>query len=201
MNKLSTEIRKEQLIRGVLKVIARDGMKRLSVASVSREVGLVPSALYRHFHSKEQMLDAVLGYIEGRMQNNFLEVCEQTEDPLERMRLFLERQLKLIKESPAVPTVMFAQGIFSEDMQKRAKIYKLLRQFRNGLGSIVKMGQRQKLIRNDLRPDMIVLFWVGIIQPAALLYHLSNGKFDLEKHGKVAWKLFHQMIVSGRKQT
>jgi TetR/AcrR family transcriptional regulator, fatty acid metabolism regulator protein len=199
MHKLSTDIRKEQLIRGVLKVIARDGTKRLSVASVSREIGLVPSALYRHFHSKDQMLSAVLDYIIGRIQHNFHEVCEETEEPLLRMQRFLQRQLKLIRESPAIPTVVFAQGLFSEDPNRRKKIFDVLNQFRHRLATMVKMGQKAGTIRNDISAETVVLLWVGIIQPAALLYYLSNGHYDLELHGRKAWKLLKQMIQTKRK--
>jgi TetR/AcrR family fatty acid metabolism transcriptional regulator len=199
MRKLSTHIRKEQLIRGVLKVIARDGTKRLSVASVSREIGLVPSALYRHFHSKEQMLSAVLDYIVGRIQHNFHDVCEETEEPLLRMQRFLQRQLKLIKESPAIPTVIFAQGLFSEDAYRRKKIFDIFGQFRHELATMVKMGQKAGTIRSDISAETVVLLWVGIIQPAALLYYLSNGHYDLEHHGKKAWKLLTQMIQTKHK--
>ena len=199
MHKLSTHIRKEQLIRGVLKVIARDGTKRLSVASVSREIGLVPSALYRHFHSKEQMLSAVLDYIVGRIQHNFQDVCEETEEPLLRMQRFLQRQLKLIKESPAIPTVIFAQGLFSEDAYRRKKIFDIFGQFRHELATMVKMGQKAGTIRSDISAQTVVLLWVGIIQPAALLYYLSNGHYDLEHHGKKAWKLLKDMLQTKRK--
>ena len=198
IRRLSTDIRKDQLIRGVLNVIARDGMKHLSVARVSREVGLVPSALYRHFHSKDEMLDAVLEYIQERIQNNFREVCEQTEDSLERIHRFLMRQLKLIHESPAIPIVVFSQGLFSEVSERRQKMFAGLNEFRRRLASIVQIGQKEGRIRKDVPPETIVLFWIGILQPAALLYHLSNGKYDIEKHGKKAWKLYREMIVPRR---
>ncbi len=199
MHKLSTHIRKDQLIRGVLKVIARDGTKRLSVARVSREIGLVPSALYRHFHSKDQMLSAVLDYIVGRIQHNFRDVCEETEEPLLRMQRFLQRQLKLIKESPAIPTVIFAQGLFSEDTYRRKKILDIFGQFRHELATMVKIGQKAGTIRSDISAETVVLLWVGIIQPAALLYFLSNGHYDLEHHGKKAWKLLKDMIQTKNK--
>lgn len=199
MNKFSTHIRKEQLIRGVLKVIARDGTKRLSVARVSREVGLVPSAVYRHFHSKDQMLSAVLDYIVLRIQHNFHDVTEETEDPLLRMQRFVQKQLKLIRESPAIPTVVFTQGLFTEEPFRRKKILEILNQFRQNLAMMVKMGQKAGTIRHDISADTVVLLLVGIIQPAAMLYYLSNGHYDLERHGRRAWKLLKEMIQTKRK--
>jgi AcrR family transcriptional regulator len=199
MKKLSTQIRKEQLIRGVLKVIARDGTKRLSVASVSREVGLVPSALYRHFHSKEQMLSAVLDYIVARIQHNFHDVYEETDDPLLMMEGFVKKQLKLIKESPAIPTVVFTQGLFSEEAYRRKKVFEILSQFRHRMVMMVKMGQKAGTIRQDISVETVVLLLIGIIQPAAMLYYLSNGDYDIERHGRKAWKLLKEMIQTKSK--
>jgi AcrR family transcriptional regulator len=38
-------------------VVARHGLRRLNIARVARLVGVVPSALYRHFPSKDAIVD------------------------------------------------------------------------------------------------------------------------------------------------
>jgi hypothetical protein len=140
------------------------------------------------------MLNAVLDYIEGRIENNFREVCEQTNDPVERLHMFLARQLKLIKESPAIPTVVFSQGFFSEDPVRRGKVHHIFGQFKNRMTATLKWGQKNGSIRRDIKAETILPFWVGIIQTGALFYHLSAGEYDLESHGKRTWKVFQQII-------
>ena len=58
--KLQTRIRREQIAEAALQLVASEGVKRLSIAAAARRVGLVPSGIYRHFKSKDAMLDAVL---------------------------------------------------------------------------------------------------------------------------------------------
>jgi AcrR family transcriptional regulator len=169
-------------------------MKQLSVARVACEVGLVPSALYRHYRSKDEMLDSVLDYIQGRLVNNLREVCEETEDAVERIHRLLIRHLRLVKESPALPRVVFAQGVFSDDFRRRKKVYKLFSEYLGSLSSIVEIGQKEGRIREDARPETIALMLIGIVQPSAFLWHLSNGRFDPAGHGRKAWKLFAEMI-------
>ncbi|MBI2220156.1 MAG: helix-turn-helix transcriptional regulator [Acidobacteria bacterium] len=53
--KLDTEIRQEQIAQAALAVVARHGIRRLSIASVARRVGIVPSAPYRHFENKDDL--------------------------------------------------------------------------------------------------------------------------------------------------
>ena len=68
--KLDTQIRREQIAEAALSLVADQGLRRLSVAAVARRVGLVPSGIYRHFKSKDEILAAVLDRIEARLLAN-----------------------------------------------------------------------------------------------------------------------------------
>ena len=57
MEKLDTEIRPEQLSQAALALIAAHGLEGLSIARVARRVGLVPSAIYRHYSGKDDLVD------------------------------------------------------------------------------------------------------------------------------------------------
>jgi hypothetical protein len=47
--------------------------------------------------------------------------------------------------------------------------------------------------------NIAVFFW-GMIQPAAVIWNLSDGEFDLIRHSKNAWKLFLDAIRNKTKQ-
>jgi AcrR family transcriptional regulator len=63
--KLHTDIRQEQIVHAALNVVASHGLKGLTVQRVARQVGLAPSAMYRHFQRKDEVLTALfLGLIQ-----------------------------------------------------------------------------------------------------------------------------------------
>ena len=66
--KLKPKIRREQIAEAALGLVAGEGLKRLSIAAVARRVGLVPSGIYRHFRSKDEVLDAVLDLLEKKLR-------------------------------------------------------------------------------------------------------------------------------------
>lgn len=74
--KLNTQVRKEQIAQAALELVAAGGLMKLSVAAVARRVGLVPSALYRHFKGKDEVLDAALGLIQDKLLGNVRQ-CER----------------------------------------------------------------------------------------------------------------------------
>ena len=69
--------------------MAAEGLKRLSIAAVARRVGLVPSGIYRHFKSKDEMLDAVLDLLEKRLRANVEAARAESAEPLDRLRSLL----------------------------------------------------------------------------------------------------------------
>jgi hypothetical protein len=39
--------------------------------------------------------------------------------------------------------------------------------------------------------------FLGLIQPAAILWNLSDGEFDVTKHAEKGWQLFQETIEIG----
>jgi AcrR family transcriptional regulator len=61
---------RDRVVAEALTVISTDGAQALSMRALAARLGVVPGALYRHVHSKEQLhdlvLDAVLAEVDGR---------------------------------------------------------------------------------------------------------------------------------------
>jgi AcrR family transcriptional regulator len=53
--KAKTAIRQEQIARAALKLLALKGWQSVSLAAIAKEVGVVTSAVYRHFAGKEEL--------------------------------------------------------------------------------------------------------------------------------------------------
>ena len=106
--KLQTKIRREQIAEAALHLVASEGVKRLSIAAVARRVGLVPSGIYRHFKSKDAMLDAVLDLLDAKLQANVAAARKETPDPLRRLHTLFLRHIRIIREGQAFPRIVFS---------------------------------------------------------------------------------------------
>jgi AcrR family transcriptional regulator len=192
--KKGTEIRREEIVLAALTLVANQGVKSMTIERIGRMVGLVPSAIYRHFNNKAAILKAVLGLIGERMRNNVIEVNKENSNSLEAIRKLLMRQVQLIMEFSAIPQILFSEEVYRENQELKTALHNMIKGFLNALTEIVERGQQEGRIRPDMESRRIAIMFLGLFQPSALLYHLNDGKFDIIKQVDMTWKMFSKAI-------
>ena len=193
--RLESPVRREQIAQAALSVIAGGGLRGLSIAAVARRVGLVPSAIYRHFRSKDALLDAALDLIHHRLQANLRAARADGRDPLEALRDALLRHVSTIRENQVVPQLLFSEDFYAKRPERKARVLEIIRAYLNGVAEIVREGQREGRIRDDLEPAALAVMFLGLVQPGAVLWYLSDGGFDVTRHATKGWEIFSEAIA------
>ena len=192
--KQNSETRRRQIAAAAMGLIAHQGVKGLSVAAVARKVGLVPSALYRHFKGKEEILEATIELVRDLIAENVRSVRRESPLPLDQLKRLVMRHIKMIQEFQAIPRIVFSDEISASHPLRRTTIHKIIREILGQVAEMVGQGQRQGQINPDLSPETVSVMFLGLVQPPAILWYLSQGKFDVSKHIKKAWPVFKKAI-------
>lgn len=195
--RLKTVIRHDQIAEAALDVVRSEGIRGLNVAAVAEKVGLVPSAVYRHFKNKSEIVGTVLGLIQTRLNRHYQDVIQQDLEPVEKLNLLLSRHVELIDGNNAIPRIIFSEEVIGGMPEKQQQLYGIIRDVIRNVSVIVTEGQHKGTIRRDLPAENIAVSFLGMIQPAAIIWNLSDGEFDLTRHSKNAWKLFLDAIRHG----
>jgi AcrR family transcriptional regulator len=192
--KLDSGIRRQQIAEAALTLVADRGLNRLSIAAVAQRVGLVPSGIYRHFKSKEEILMAVLDQMEARLVANVRAVREESTDPLERLRGLLVRHIRMIREGRAIPRIIFSDEAHDGHPDRKARVQRMLNEYLGHIGQLVRQGQQEGKVRAELDPGTVALLFMGMIIPAGIVWHLTDGGFDVTRHAERTWELFRRAI-------
>ncbi len=195
--KLTTELRQEQILAAALEIVSAKGMKGLNTGAVARRVGIVPSALYRHFRDKEQILDGLLALIEERLLANVRAARHEAACPLSALESLLKRHVRLIRENAGIPLVVFSEEVYGASSQRKARVYAILQRYLGRVGELFAEAQRAGQVRAELVPGDLSVMFLGLVQPAAILWHVSEGGFDVTRQADRAWRVFVQAIRYG----
>ncbi len=192
--KLDTDVRREQIARAALAVVSEYGVRGLSIGRVARRVRLVPSALYRHFRGKEAIVDSVLELVRDRLLENVRSVTEEASDPIEQLRLLLERHVQFIRENLGLQRVVFSEHVYDGRPARRRAMFATIRTYLSRVAEIVRRGQASGRIRRDVDADTVSVMFLGLVQPAAILWQMSDGEFDVTAQSGRAWEIFVEAI-------
>lgn len=192
--KTSTNVRREQIAQAALDLVASEGLQTLSIGAVARRVGLTPSGIYRHFKGKDEVLDAVQQLIQDRLTKNVEAVRQKTQDALEQLHQLLRRHVALIRQNQGIPRVVFSEDFYGERPERRTRTYRSIRKYLDEIATIIRQGQDSGRIRTDFAPETAAVMFLGLIQPSAILWHMSGGQFDVTRQAERAWPVFRKAI-------
>ena len=194
--KTATLHRQEQIAETALELIGSEGINSLSITAIAQRVGIVPSALYRHYKSKEGVLDAVLVIIDKRLREKVRKSRIESSDALEALKLLMMRHAGMLQKSRAIPLVIFSDGLYAQNPKRRLSVDLIINRYLNSIEDIIKEGKADSLIRDEIDPQTTAVMFLGMILPAAVLLNISEGRFDIVQHVKKAWPLFKRSIAT-----
>ena len=194
--KIETEIRQEQIVAAALELIAAEGIYALSIAGIAERVGIVPSALYRHFKSKDDVLDAVLELLSNRLLGNVAQARKEAPQALHRLKSLLMRHAHMLSENRAIPHIVFSDGIYTGHPERKAKVAQIITTYLEKIQEIIEEGRQACTVREDVDPVTASVMFLGMILPAAVLWNVSEGRFDVMAHAEKAWPAFVRSLAT-----
>ncbi len=192
--KMDLSKRQSEISNAAIKLIGEGGIQALTIKNLSAEIGVVESALYRHFKSKTDVLSALLDYLESVMETNFSGVKDLEAGPFEKIEKLIDCQLKLFSETPSYAVVILSDGLYKNDQVLYGKLSNIMKSSRTTFVSIIGEGQRAGMIRQDVASDQIAFIIMGSIRLSVNQWALSGFGFDLEKRGKGLFQTLKTLI-------
>jgi AcrR family transcriptional regulator len=94
--------RKSEILEVARDLFARRGFDRTTMADIAEVVGVVESALYRHYSSKQELLVEAIRTFYEPIIGEAEEAARSIVDPLARVRFAVWRHLRAFAEDPEV---------------------------------------------------------------------------------------------------
>ena len=187
------DARRDQIAQAVLELAAEQGAAAISIAAVAHRIGVAPSALYRHFPSKDAMLSGTLDRMAERMEANVERARAGAAGPLQALERLLLLQVELIRHSRGLPFVVFSEG-FGDSVAHREQFAGFVKRFRARLAELFREAQAAGDVRDDIPAENLAVTFIGLYVPPAILWNLTRGRFDITAQARRAWTVFHDGI-------
>lgn len=177
---------KEKLFDIAIGLIKEKGYNRVSINEICKGAGVTKGAFYHHYNTKEEILIQLYKDVDDYYQVRVLDELEN-KGILDKIKLFIKHHVycaegigvDIVKEIFKGQTNILNQFITLED-----------RPFYQILIDVIKEGQREKILRQDIPPkdlcNYIIVFSRGLIQD----WYMKDGAYDINEKSEKYLDIF-----------
>ncbi|MFA6360385.1 MAG: TetR family transcriptional regulator [Dysgonamonadaceae bacterium] len=172
--------RQKEIIEASLELIAERGIQGLTIKNLSKKIGLVESAIYRHYESKTHILIAILDSTSGQTTPNGAAKVESVTNYFEQK---IRNRFNTFTANPALASVIFAEDLFQNEVllveKTKAKVEKSISE----MAAMIKVGQQKKEIRNDIDSEQLAIMINGSVRMLVKQWRMADYSFNLIQKG------------------
>jgi AcrR family transcriptional regulator len=165
--------RREEIAKTVLQIIGHRGLGALSTTTLAAEIGVTSGALFRHFASRDEMLEAAVHYALQRIDATF---PAASLSPLERVMGLARNRVHLLGSEPGIAWLLRSeQAYLSLPPDAVSRLREAGARSRRFLVDALADGARTGSIRNDAEPEVLVVPVMGTIHALAGMTGVHGG--------------------------
>ena len=147
----------EFILRTAARIFAEKGYHTTSMRDIARETGVSLAGLYYYCKSKEELLLLIQEHCFGRVAGRLAERLQETSEPVEKLRVFIENHLSFFAADMAEMKVLSHEAdALTDEMYEQVAVTKqnytqLARHFTGSTGTRAAPGDASGCDRCHLR--------------------------------------------------
>lgn len=194
--KVSTEIRREQIIQSALRIIAEKGARNLTTAAIAKDAGMSEANIYRHFGSKAEIISEAVAKIGAGLRANIDSVSKKggTASPVEQLKNLFMLHLGYVEKNEGIPRLVFSEEVHAGDNMLKQKLLESVDSYAARIELLLKEGQKTGSIKTGINPWATAKMFIGMVQVTIFRWSLSGGSFSLVAEGRKLWDNFQKCI-------
>jgi AcrR family transcriptional regulator len=179
-----TDIRREEIVRAALEVIAERGFQDTRLADIAERAGTSAPAVLYHFNAKDEILDAVVSLVEDRFYEGVEATLEQQVGPVARLVRFLESAACDDDRGETVTMWKMWLEIWARALREphTARTRQQLdRRWRAVLTETIAEGQRAGELPASVQPARVALMLASLMDGLAVQFALGDAEVTAER--------------------
>lgn len=189
----SGEERRDEIVKAVIDLAAGDN-GAVSAQAIAERVGIAQPTVFRHFSTREKILQAVIDWIAQHLLGLVGNVAAGSGSATERLQQLIARQLDFIARHRGLPRLMFSERLHQGSPILKASINKVMDRWTDTVAGLIAEGQADGSFRGDLDAEETARLVLAMIQGLVMRWSISDFSFDLPDQATTVWRFLEPVL-------
>ncbi len=195
---LSAEERREVTVETVIDLAAEQNPADITTGAIAKRMGVTQGALFRHFPSKDAILQAVMEWVAERLLARIDRAVAGAASPLDALEAAFTAHIEFISEHPGVPRMLFGELQRAEQTVAKRMAHTVIQRYGERLGRLVAEGKERGELADTLDDKAAVTLFIGTIQGLVMQSLLAGDVNRIRASAPGAFALYRRAIEAAR---
>ena len=175
---LPADERRAGTIEAVVGLAAEQNPSDITTAAIAKRMGLTHGALFRHFPSKDAILQAVMEWVAERLLSRIDKAMRTAASPLAALEAMFMAHAGFVAEHPGVPRMLFGELQRAGETAPKRMVQALIRRYGERLREVIAEGKTCGELDARLDAEAAAILFIGTIQGLVMQSLLAG---DIER--------------------
>jgi AcrR family transcriptional regulator len=191
---LPAEERREVTVETVIELAAEQNPTDITTGAIAKRMGVTQGALFRHFPSKDAILQAVLRWVSVRLLARVDMATSAAASPLAALEAAFMAHIDFISEHPGVPRMLFGELQRAEQTMAKRMAQTLIQRYGERLGRLIAEGKDRGELMTTLDEKTAVTLFIGTIQGLVMQALIAGDVARIRERAPAVFALFRRAI-------
>ena len=175
---LPAKERRAVTVEAVVELAAEQNPSEITTTAIAKHMGVTQGALFKHFPSKDAILQAVMEWVAERLLSRLDKAAQSAPSPLAALEAMFMAHVDFVAEHPGVPRMLFGELQRAGLTAPKRMAQTLIRRYGERLHSIIEAGKATGEFSATLDTDAAAMLFIGTIQ-GLVMQSLLAGDVEL----------------------
>ena len=195
---LPADERRAATVEAVIALAAEQNPNDITTTAIAHRMGLTQGALFRHFPTKDAILQAVMSWITECLLARVDKAAAGGASPVAALQAIYETHIDFVSEHPGVPRMIFGELQQPAPSLTKQMVLALVRDYGERLRRLLEVGKAQGELAADLDVNAAAVLFIGTIQGLVMQSLLAGDVARIRRDAPGVFAIYHRGIASTR---
>lgn len=195
---LPADERRAATVEAVVDLAAEQNPSDITTTAIAQRMGLTQGALFRHFPTKDAILEAVMSWVAERLLARVDEAAEGATSPIAALEAVFVTHIDFVSEHPGVPRMLFGELQRPGETLPKRMVQTLIRQYEQRLRRLMEAGKAQGELNAELNVDAAAVLFIGTIQGLVMQSLLAGKVSRIRRDAPAVYAIYRRGIEAAQ---
>ena len=193
-NYLPADERRVATVETVIELASTTNPGDITTSAIAAKMGLTQGALFRHFPTKDAIIEAVIEWVVDRLMTRVEAAAASQTSPLASLEMVFMAHIDFVAAHPGVPRIIFGQLQHAEQTVAKRTAQAMLLRYAKRVAELLADAQRCDEVDRHLDVDAAATLFVGTIQGLVMQSLIHGDVLRMRVDGPRVFRIFHRGV-------